>query len=273
MSERRVVRHRPNQTQLQSSKPSKAKSQKPTSSYKKIFKTVLYSTIFLLLVYALTASPLLRVKKIQVTGLQTLTEANIHEQVQAIVDSSLMNQNMLLISTEQINKQLKANNYQVAKAEVTRIPFNTIKVTITEQKPSILWKSNGELSILTEDGRAYAGEPNDELKANLPTVLDAANLPAKAGEKVVSESFLKFVNTINTSLPTQGVKVIQYEVQETTTELFVVTQDGYKLRFDTSRPAQEQITDLVTVLDQLKKQGKKPAEYIDLRINGKVFYK
>lgn len=273
MSQRRVVRHRPNQAQFSSAKPSKVKNKKKTSSYKKIFKITLYSTIFLLLIYALTASPLLRIKKIQITGQQTLNEENIREQVQGIVDSSLLNQNMLLVSTDQINKQLKINNYQVAKAEVSRIPFNTIKVTITEQKPSILWKSNGVLSILTEDGRAYAGEPNDELKASLPTVVDATNLPAKAGEKVVAESFMKFVNTINTTLPTKGVKVTQYEVQETTTEIFVVTQDGYRLRFDTTRPAQEQITDLETVLDSLKKQGKKPAEYIDLRINGKVFYK
>jgi len=251
--------------------PASKKSPKP--SWKKHIKPVLYACIFLIVVYALTISSLLRIKKIEIVGLQTLNEDSVREQIQVIVGSSAISQNILFVPMGEINSQLKKDNYQIAKAEVSRIPFNTIKVTVTEQKPSILWQSDTTLSILTEDGRAYAGEPNNELKQTLPIVIDSTNLPVRAGEKIVSESFVKFVNKLHTQLPQKGVKATTYQVEQSTTEIFVTTDSGYKIRFDTSRSIEDQLIDLVTVLDLLKKQGKKPLEYIDLRINSKAFYK
>lgn len=272
MSDRRITR-RNSQMQYKpmSSQPGMKSGNKV--SVAKILRLTLVVTAILVLLYVFTASPLLRINTIEVAGLKTLSEDSIRSQVQDVINSSLINQNILFVPMGQINTQLKKDNYQIANAEIIRIPFNTIKVTVTEQKPSILWRSGNTLSILTGDGRAYAGEPNDELKNNLPTVVDSTNLPVKAGEKIVSESFANFVTQLHTTLPDKNIKATQFEVQETTTELFVTTADGYKLRFDTTRPVDEQITDLATVLDQLKKQGKKPTEYIDLRINGKVFYK
>ena len=93
------------------------------------------------------------------------------------------------------------------------------------------------------------------------------------GAQVVSVGFLDLVNKIYKTLPEKNILATKFEIKDTTTELFVTTQEGYVIRLDSTRPASEQITDLVTVLDLLKQQGKKPLEYIDLRINGKAFYK
>lgn len=273
MNQKRNVKHRSSNKQFQPDREKIVASKKRNLSIKKIFKIVIYCSVFLAIIYAVVASPLLKIKKVEITGLQTLNKDDINSQVEKILASSYLNQNIIFVSAGQINSQLKADNYQIAKAEIVRIPFNTLRIVVKEQKPSILWQSNGTLSIFTEDGRAYSGEPSEDLKSSLPTVVDTANLEVVAGEQVVSVGFLDFVNKLYKALPERNIKATKFEIKDTTTELFVTTQDGYVIRLDSTRPVGEQMTDLVTVLDLLKQQGKKPLEYIDLRINGKAFYK
>ena len=273
MNQKRNVKHRSSSKQFLPDKEKRTASNKKSLSLKKVFKIVFYCSIFIAFIYAVVASPLLKIKKVEITGLQTLNNSEINDQVEKILASSYLNQNILFVSADQINSQLKADNYQIAKAEIVRIPFNTLKIVVKEQKPSILWQSNGTLSIFTEDGRAYSGEPSEQLKSSLPTVVDTANLEVTPGAQVVSVGFLGFVNKIYKELPDKNIVATKFEIKDTTTELFVTTQEGYVIRLDSTRPASEQITDLITVLDLLKQQGKKPLEYIDLRINGKAFYK
>ncbi len=271
---RRVVKNRTS-LNFGSNEEAKSRAIKKVKriSPKSIFKIVFYSVLVLVLFYAVVASSLFKIKKIEITGNQTLNSEALRSQVQAVVGSSLLNQNILFVSGSQINKQLKTDNYQIAQAKIERIPFNTIKVVITEQKPSILWRSGNKVSVFTQDGKAYSGEPNQTLLNSLPTVEDTTNLPVKAGEKIVSEQFVAFVVDAYAQLPQRGVEVSSMQIEETTTELIVVTKQGYKIRFDTTRPLSEQLTDLTAVLDLLKKQNKKITQYIDLRINSKAFYK
>jgi hypothetical protein len=63
------------------------------------------------------------------------------------------------------------------------------------------------------------------------------------------------------------------DVKETTFDLHVTTDKGYKLIMDTSRPVEEGTRDLKAVLALLASQKKAPTEYVDLRIAGKAYYK
>lgn len=272
MSERRVVKHR---EKLKTNSQERSPKEKARAKFglRKIIRPTIYICILLVAIYAVLASNIFRINNIEVSGNQTLSSENIKSQVKTIIAGSSINQNIIFVPSSGVEKQLKKDNYQIADVRLERIPFNTIKVTITEQKPSILWKSGNSLSIITENGRGFVGEPNDELKSNLPTVEDLSNLPVKEGDKVVSQEFIVFVNDANKLLSQNGVAISTMQVEETTTELTVITKDGYKIRFDTTRPFSEQLSDLNAVLDSLKKQGKKITQYIDLRINGKVFYR
>lgn len=273
MRERRRVRYSNNTNQVRYRKITQPNNPKTKFSPKKLIRPIIIGIVLVILGYSVIASSLFRIKNIQVAGNQTLSETTIRDQVTAIIGDSPISQNILFVSANNIESQLKKNNYQVSGVKIERLYFNTLKITITEQKPSILWRSGNTLSVFSSNGRAYSGEPSEELKISLPTVIDTSNLPVKTGEKALDEGFVNFVSQLHIQLPERGVKAKEYQVQETTTEMYVITQDGYKLRFDTTRSVEEQLTDLTAVLDDLKKQGKKPNEYIDLRINGKVFYK
>ena len=62
-------------------------------------------------------------------------------------------------------------------------------------------------------------------------------------------------------------------MKESTLDLYAKTDKGYVVIFDTSRPVGEGIGDLKVVLASLAAQKRTPAEYIDLRVSGKAYYK
>jgi cell division septal protein FtsQ len=246
---------------------------KKRKTWKKLIRPTIVVLAICLLAYAVIASALFKIQTIQIDGAQTLSEDSIRQQTLDIITSSALTQNIIFAPTNKISDELKKQNYQIAEAEVTRSGLNSITVKITEQKPSILWLSGNTLSIIGANGHAYDGDITPIMKDKLVTVVDTTNLPVKKGEKVVTQEFVDFVNAIKEQLPNKGIEVNQYQIGDTTTELRAVTEGGYYIRFDITRPVEEQLQDLSAVLGQMKKQGKKAAEYIDLRINGKVFYK
>ena len=116
----------------------------------------------------------------------------------------------------------------------------------------------------------YQTEPG----LTLPVVEESTNLPVKIGDRVVPASFIGFCSGLIETLPKKsGLQITGMRVPDTTSELYVVTNRGYYLKFDTTRSSSEQVGDLKIVLDTLARQKKTPAEYIDLRIAGKAYYK
>ena len=62
-------------------------------------------------------------------------------------------------------------------------------------------------------------------------------------------------------------------VSDTTVELRVQTTSGYEIRFNSLASPESQIRSLSSTLDLLAAENKKPSEYIDLRVDGRAFYK
>ncbi len=256
-----------------SSRQPDAKVKQPRSVWKQLIRPIVIFLALALLVYAVVASSLFRIAKVEVEGAVTVSSEDVHMQVQNVITSSPLTQNIIFVPTGKISEELKKQNYQIAEAEVKRTGLNSISVKLTEQKPSILWSSGNTLSVIGANGHAYDGEITQLMKDKLVTVVDSTNLPVKKGEKVVTQEFVDFVNAVHEQLPNKGIAVAQYQIGDSTTEILVKTEQGYYIRFDTTRSVEQQLQDLSAVLTQLKKTGKKPSEYIDLRINGKVFYK
>ena len=121
MNQKRNVKNRSSSKQFMPDKEKRTGSNKKNLSFKKVFKIFFYCSIFIAFIYAVVASPLLKIKKVEITGLQTLNSSEINDQVEKILASSYLNQNILFVSADQINSQLKADNYQIAKAEIVRI--------------------------------------------------------------------------------------------------------------------------------------------------------
>lgn len=159
--------------------------------------------------------------------------------------------------------------------EISEVKFhknlisNTLTVEIVEHQSSITWETGGEKFLVNRFGVVY-----DQAEEGSPllTVEDLKNIPVSLNQRIVTEEFIDFVTSFAANLPRRtNIAVRRITVPETTFEVEMETQDGWKIILDTTKSWEDQLNTLVRVLREMSSNP--PREYVDLRIGNKVFYK
>ncbi len=180
---------------------------------------------------------------------------------------------MALFNNDDFASSIKKRFDGLAKVEVSKKWPKTIKVAVAEEQPVLVWNSEGKLYLVDSTGavmKQIEEKERLELYNNLSVIGDLSGLPVEENEKVVSRSFISFVAAIKQGIENSVKKEIEaFEVQETTFTLRIRMKEGYEVFFDTLRDPDGQIEKLNNFL----KSQTLVNEYIDLRINGKVYYK
>jgi cell division septal protein FtsQ len=196
--------------------------------------------------------------------------AEIKTEAQTVVRSSWRQGNLLTLDKEAFMSTLQQADPLIRSVMVQRKWLHTLTLTVVLKQPSVGWSSGGQQYLLDRDGTVIgmlsAG-------AKLPVVNDGSNLPVAVGRRAVGGHFVAFVTALAPALSAAGIGATSMDVKETTLDLSVSTNKGYRLVFDTSREVSDEMADLKSVLALLASQKKVPAEYIDLRIAGKAYYK
>jgi allophanate hydrolase subunit 1 len=125
--------------------------------------------------------------------------------------------------------------------------------------------------LVDENGYAWANY--EDKYASLPLITDTKNVPVQLGTKIVPTAFVEFVRDIYGNF--EGVtstKIVKAEVLDIVSDLKVTSSASWYVYFDTSRTAKNELTSLVRTLEEQKKR-KKALEYVDLRIDNRIFYK
>jgi hypothetical protein len=103
-------------------------------------------------------------------------------------------------------------------------------------------------------------------------IKDTSNLPISDNKQVVYSNFIQFVENIFPKISNMGLNIDNTEVRETTFIIDVITKEGVKIIFDTTKGSDGQINKLAETLKQVGEQ-KKNLDYIDLTVNNKSIYK
>jgi cell division septal protein FtsQ len=159
----------------------------------------------------------------------------------------------------------------VQKASIKRQSQHHIYVEVEEKAPLFVWQSGGSKYLVDEDGYVWA---NFEPKyTSLPVIVDTKNVPVVINDKVANANFIKFFQDLTSNFTTTtNSKIAKYEVLDTSSDIKVSTSDGWYVYFDTNHLAKSQLTNLGRVLAQVQ-NSKQKLEYVDLRIENRIFYK
>jgi len=197
-------------------------------------------------------------------------QADIKASAGRLLEGSWRQQSLLTLDNGALATGLQAADPSLRSVTVRREWPHGIVVTAAFKQPSLGWSSGNQQFLLDRDGTAIgllpAGSP-------LTVVVDDSNLPVKVGQRVAPTRFVTFAGDIVPALKGKGIEVTGLEVRESTSELIVKTQAGYKLIMDTTRPVEEVMGDLGAILNLLATQKRVPAEYINLLVPGKGYYK
>lgn len=194
----------------------------------------------------------------------------IQTETMKLLKSSWRQGNLLTLNEGDLESQLSTTDPVLKSVQVRRQFLHGVVLSATLKQPSMGWASDNQRYLLDKDGSAIGVLPAG---SSLPVVNDGSNLPVKVGQQVVSGRFVDFVTGLTPGLAEQGLGVTALDVTDTTLDLTVITNKGYKLFIDTSRPLEDELADLKAVEGVLAAQKKAPAEYIDLRVAGKAYYK
>ncbi len=209
-------------------------------------------------------------RQVKVQGNHSVTSAQVQQLASAGLHQQWFGRNTVLIDGGALASYLQQTDPAIAHATVERSSFHTVTIKITERQPTLNWKTAGQVYLL--DANATVIGPTSGVYASLPTVTDSSNLPVKAGDRVAPSQFVAFCATVAQLLPSTGYHVSGMTVPASTSEVYVTTSTGLTLKFDTTRPAGDEIADLTAVQAELKAAGKTPTQYIDLRIAHKAYY-
>jgi hypothetical protein len=238
---------------------------------KKSFKWF-YPLLFCLLVaaalYFIFYSPYFKTKEVIFSDTRYVSS----EELDGVVEESrgIVNNNTITFGFLNFEKRLGevtgVKNFKIMR----RFP-NDIYIEIEEKSPIFVWQILDKKYLIDESGYAWANY--EDKYASLPTVIDTKNVPVQMGSRIVPSGFVGFVQDLSSNFEgTTSTKITRLEVLDIVSDLKVTSAAGWYVYFDTTRTAKNQLTSLVRILEEVRAK-KRGLEYVDLRIDNRIFYK
>lgn len=140
----------------------------------------------------------------------------------------------------------------------------------------ILQVTNGESYLIDVNGRAImlSSSLNDVKSLELSTVLDQSGLSVEIGKGILTTSDVSFMATVISQLKVKNIYIESMTLPTIASELHVrVTGQAYYIKFDLHGNARLQLGAYLALKQKLDNDHITPREYIDVRVEEKVYYK
>lgn len=236
---------------------------KETFNKKIIFYIVFVLVIIGLIVWFFVFSPYFKIKKIVING-------QLNSDVKTEIDK-FYNQNILFFGVKKIESELAARQSSIKSLDIYKGIPDILKVKVNVRNPIITWKTQDKTYYIDESGIIFELNQNTDDLGNLPIIVDTKNAQVDLGKQTLSKEFINFILDTNKYFNTNtGASIKEFRINETTFQVEVVTDQGWRVYFDTTRSISNQLGALKKILAQYKDQIH---EYVDLRVEGKAYYK
>ena len=250
------------------------KSRPPLTRRQKLI--VLYSSlgVFLLLSVfctTLTTSPVVSFSGQAISPYRPADAYAAH--AQKLLSANLGNRSKFSISTGTVEMALLDEFPELSAAHIS-LPIigrrpNLILATRT---PAVILTTQNNALVLDTAGRAVSGVAtlNAAARATLPTVEDSSTVPVRIGDQAVTSETINFIRLALAQLKAKDLEIEKLTLPAIANELDIRLKGvGYYIKCDVSGNVREQIGSFLAVRDS----GAVPTEYMDVRVEEKVFYK
>ena len=198
-----------------------------------------------------------------------------------LFQSTLANRNKFSVNAPAIEDSLRAQFPELKDVSVA-LPIFGHQPTVYLQPAgpaAILTNTNGTF-VLDENGRALIKANASTHLANfkVPTISDQSGLEIQLGKQALSSTTTKFIQEVIRQLQAHNIGIKAITLPAATSELDVyVNGKSYFIKFnlqdDQPLAADIQAGTFLALRNHLNKQGKTPVQYIDVRLEGRAYYK
>jgi cell division septal protein FtsQ len=230
------------------------------------FKILLFLVFLIGAIYILIFSDFFKINDLEIKGYSH--PETVEEVAEEMLSRNIFSRNIFFFNERELERVL-AGDSQIYEVNVERFFPNSINILIEEAKAEIVWNTAGDNFLI--DGRGVVmGLAKDE---KLPVVSDASNINIQSGERVASPTFINFIKEINTEFEgSTETKISKIIILDILTDVHVLSSDGFVVYFDATKNASGQLKNLTRILEESRTAGSK-LEYVDMRLDNKIFYK
>lgn len=235
---------------------------------RRLWPVILLLTIILGgIVYLIFFSKLLNVKTVEVRG---YSHPEIIEEIaKNQMEKSLFSSNMIFFSTSKLSQTLSGES-KIKKVSVKKVLPQKIIINIDEAKGAIIWSTAGDKFLISEGGVVMEKSNNEKL----PEVTDSANIKVVPGEKVASPTFINFIKVLSEKFqPATSEEIQKIIIFDILSDVHVLAKSGWTVYLNSTKDPEVQLKNLARILEESRKSTKIKLQYIDMRIEDRIFYK
>lgn len=211
-----------------------------------------------------------------------LQDSSVYQQTARLMFAeSAANRNKLTVNANDIAVRLQKRFPELQEVSVS-LPIigATPTIFVRPAEPAMVLASGNGTFIVDENGRALAEATagTNLRRLQVPSVTDQSGLGVKLGKQVLPRSAAAFIGTIATQLKAQKMTVQSMTLPAAAGELDVyISGKPFFIKFNleqgTEDVALRQVGTLIAVLKKLEREGVRPSQYVDVRLEGRAYYK
>ncbi len=205
-----------------------------------------------------------------------------YQQAAAVIFRQWSNHNKLTINTAAVSNSMLRQFPELSAVSVA-LPIlgHQPIIYIQPSEPSMVLVAAGANSgnfILDSNGRALlqGGDQTAQLiNAHVPIVLDQNPIQISVGQDALPSTTVQFIHTVSAQLNAQHIGFTSMVLPSESSELDVyIAGQPFYVKFNTEDDTPlQQVGSFIAVYRHLQTQGVTPHQYIDVRINGRAYYK
>lgn len=215
------------------------------------------------------------IPKVVAVATERPIDAQYYEQkIQQYLNGRPLERSRVALNVERLAQYLQVNDAPEVLAVSPDMSFDglgTSRLQLVMRRPVIAWRTGSSNLYVDDQGVAFARNYHPE-----PTVkvVDETGIVTKDNKVLASNRFLGFIGRVVGRMKASGLTVTQVALPANTTRQVAVTVEGvnYPIKYSVDRPVGEQTEDAVRAIRYLADKGI-GAEYLDVRVSGKAFYK
>ena len=195
-----------------------------------------------------------------------------------LLADSIWNRNKITVDTSHVSKGMLTQFPELSSASVTLPLFSKRPIVyIQTAQPALVLEAQNGSFVIDSTGKALLATdklPSDN-DLTLPIVTDQGGLNVTVNRQALTSGNVGFIQTVIAQLAAKGFKVTTMELPVGTSELDVRLEgQPYIVKFNLeSGTARQQAGTFLATQNKLKSQNIVPGQYIDVRVDGRAYYK
>lgn len=229
--------------------------------FPKFVKVLIWLSLLIIgLIYLIYFSSVFKIKSIQIVGEPKKESEQYLE--------NYKNKNIFSLKTNQIKEKLATDNPEYLNVKILKGIPSTLRVIFETRIAKIIWVSSTNSYLVDANGIVFK---KDDTETNLVKVLDKKRIVVEIPSQITTQNFISFVISAQDQVSNYNdFKVDHFEIDETTFQVDAITDKKIKIIFDTTRTLSDQIDAFKKAFEEKKSEI---TEYIDVRVEGVVYYK